>query len=320
MSGTMIFGTLYDKNIPGTSATTTNAKMSIVSAPDPGMTAASVGYTQTLEFENSGADVVENAAKRRVYSMDWNLRESSGATGLDLIRGYHQKLYGPGLIYFADPMNYSTNLLSPQWANPALVEQGWKTIGPTPIGYTNYSGGGTNQPRRIANFEYAGSANFVPTTANSIMVLPIHPDNTLWVGFRALAAGGGVVRVRPILQSGAYDTVVDLTLLSPASSTKLNSSFSGATYKAVEIYLSRTTGTLTSTMDIYSAIAQQWPTGYTPVLTGNWVPGAGANGCKFASDAIVESYVFADASYGVRHYKGMSIDLVETGPWARTGT
>lgn len=314
---TMMFGTLYSTLIPGSSSSSVNAKMSLIPAPDPGMQAESVGYMETIEFENSGSDVVEFAAKRRSYSMDWNLREGSGAQGLDLVRSYRQKLYGPGLIYFADPMNYSTNLLSPQWAAPGLIEQGWKNIYPGTTLFAPTAANSYNQPARKAVFAVTGAANLVPTAANQIMVVPIHPDYTAHVGFSGLASGDAVVRVRPINPNGTYASVTDLTLLSETGATRLNTTFTG--YKALEIYITRTSTSL-STLTLTSGIVQLWPTGYSPTLIGNWIPGAGANGCKFDSDAIVESYTMTDALYGTKHYKGMSVSLTETGPWARTGT
>lgn len=315
----MFFGTLYSTMIPGSSSSTVNARMSYVPAPDPGMGAGASGYSELLEFENGGADVVSSAGTHRNFEMDWNLREASGADGLDIVRGYQQRLFGPGLIYFADPMNFTTNLLPPAWASPGLIEQGWKGIFSSTPTYSNVSTNSYSQPSRKIVYPVAVTASAVPTAANQVAVLVIPSDHTLHLGFSAAATGTAVIRVRPINLDGSYASTTDLTLLTDTSSTRMNATFAGSSYKAVEIYITRTS-TATSTMTITSGMAQLWPTSVTPTLIGNHIPGAGFTGCKFGSEAIVESYVLADNVGTPRHYKGMSVDLVEVGAWQRTGT
>jgi hypothetical protein len=59
-------------------------------------------------------------------------------------------------------------------------------------------------------------------------------------------------------------------------------------------------------------MAQLWPIGVSPVLTGNFIEGKGHRGLKFADDAAVESYVLVDPTRNVPvHYKALSTRLVE---------
>lgn len=310
---TMWFGTLYDTAKPGTSSTTSNAQMSLVPVPDVGMGAGATGYSEALEFENGGADVISAAATHRTYSMDWNLREASGASGLDVIWQYQQKYFGPGLIYFADPMIFDRNLFSSAWASPGLIEQGWKSIYDSAPTFSNTAANSYSQPRRTATFSVTSAANAAPALANSIQVIPIPPTHTLWLGISAVSTGTAIIAVRGINPDGSYGSVTTPTLIAPTSSTRMNFAFAGSTYKAVEVYITRTT-TATSTLAVTSAMAQLWPTGISPVLTGVHIPGSGSTGCKFATSENVQTYTIADIA-GQRHYKGMSADLVEVGQW-----
>jgi hypothetical protein len=310
---TFWFGTLYDTAKPGTSSISSNAQMSLVPVPDVGMGAGGVGYSELLEFENGGADVISAAATHRVYNCDWNLREATGASGLDVIWQYQQKYFGPGLIYFADPMIFDRNMFSPAWASPGLIEQGWKSIYDTAPTFANTTANSYSQPRRTATFSVTNAANAAPTGSNSIQVIPIPPTHTLWLGISAVATGTAIVAVRGINPDGSYGSVTTPTLIAPTSATRMNFAFAGSTYKAVEVYITRTT-TATSTLAVTSAMAQLWPSAITPIQTGVHIPGQGNNGCKFGSDAIVQNYTLADIPGG-RHYKGMSADIVEVGAW-----
>lgn len=313
MTETMFFGTLYPGNLPGTSSSSVNAKMSFIPAPDSGMEAGSSGYSELLEFENGGADVVASAGTHRTYEMEWGLREASGATGLDIVRNYQQKMYGPGLIYFADPMIFDQNCLPPAWATPGLIEQGWKRISSAVPTFSNVSSNIYSQPARKAVFTITGAASIIPTAANQMAVLVIPPTHRLHLGFSAARTNTGVIRVRPINLDGSYASVTDLTLLTDTASTRMNAIFSGATYKAVEIYITHTAAD-TSTVTITSGMAQLWPIGITPTLTGPHISGSGNTGCKFTSDSIPESYTLVEQGRA-RHLKGLVASLTEVGAW-----
>jgi len=309
------FGTLYETSLPGTSSLYQNCKMSWVPAPDTGMSAGTYGYSQLIEYENGGASVVSSAGTHRRYDMDWNLQEASGAQGLDLIRQYQQKQWGNGLIFWANPMIFDQNVLAPALAAPALGELGYDLAGPAPAaGVTQYYYSTLNnydQPRRTARFSMpAGIINRIPTGANHIQVVAIPPTHVLWLGFSGVTSTGATVAVRPINYDGSYASITQTTLLSPTGATRMNASFSGATYKAVEIFMTGTT-TATASLDLTSSMGQLWPIGVTPVLTGNHIPGQGDTGLRFSDSALPESYIMVDQSGTPRHYKGMSTSLTE---------
>lgn len=307
----MFFGTLYDTTGPGTSGAGVVAKMREVPIPSSGMQAGSDGYSESLDFEYGGADVVSAPETHRVYEMTWGVREASGSAGLDIIARYAQKQYGRGLIYFADPYNYGTNLLDPVLASPGLIEQGWRNIFDTTPTYSAVGANSYDQPLRKATWSVTTTANALPTDKRHVRVVPIHPDYTLHLGFSGGATGTAVLRVRPINADGSYAATTDLTLLSETASTRLNATFAGSSYKAVEIYITRTSSA-TSTLTLASGMAQLWPTGMSPVLTGNWIAGQGNTGCKFGEAALPQEYIFVDNGRSYR-LKGMSTTLVEVG-------
>jgi hypothetical protein len=316
MTKTMLFGTLYGASGPGTSSTTVNARMSLVPVPDTGMEGGSEGWSSTLLFGNGGADVVSSPASHRVYEMDWNLREASGASGLDIIKNYWQKVYGPGLIYWSDPGNHgASNLLDPVYSAPGLIELGHKNIYNTTPTYSNVTASAYGHPSRKATWDVTSAINTYPTDTRQISVVPIPADMTLHLGFSGAATGSAVVQVKPINLDGSYASVTNLTLLTDTASTRLNATFSGATYKAVEIYITRTVANA-STLTLTSGMAQLWPSTYSPTLTGPWLAGQGMTGAKFEGSALPEVYVQTDLR-GSRRLKGLSATLVEVGRWTK---
>ena len=304
----MWFGTIYDKKTPGTSSALNNARMQWVPCPDTGMDAGANGYSELLDFENGGADVVASAATHRVYDLDWGTRQGSGVAGLDTIRSYQQGIYGPGLIYFADPMNFTTNLFPAHWGTPALSQLGWKPIAPVssyPTVVSNIYG----YPAR--SFASVAGAAVKPTDPAQIATIPIPPGYNLHVCFRSApgAGVGGNIAASPINTSGSYATNQILTVNEAASAPV--TSFSGTSYRAVEFWVY---GGVTN---LVSAMAWLYPFGaiMPPMNLAQHMPGAGHTGCKFTSAAIVEKYVMTN-----RTLKGMSTSLTEVGAWQRSGT
>lgn len=315
MAAQMWFGTLYETNVPGTSDANQLSKMQWVACPDTGMGAGAEGYSEVLQFENGGADVVSSAATHRVYDMNWGTRSGSGTAGLDIIRSYQQKQFGSGLIYFCDPM--AQNLFPPSWATPHLIMQGWKNISrgvPTLLPNTTNP---TTQPRAGTSFDMTDVPSTAPSEASHFAVIPIPPTHTLRVGFTGTATAAASIRVRPINTSGVYQSTVTATLLGVSSGQITNLSYSGASFSAIEVWVAGSgLGTIGS-LTLYSAHAELVPnTNPGPTtLSGSYAPGAGNTGCKFTSAAIVENYVMLD-----RTLKGMSTQLTEVGAWQRAGT
>lgn len=305
----MFFGTLYDTKVPGTSSTSANARMGWVPCPDTGMDAGAQGYSELMNFENGGADIVSAAATHRVYDLEWGTRSGSGSMGLDVIRSYQQRVFGPGLIYFADPMNYETNLFPPHWGTPGLAGVGWKPIAANAANtFPNVTTNAFGYPKRA--FTTPSRTASKPTIASEIAVIPVPPGYSLWFCFRNAPGTGtaGTIWWQGINLDGSYATALS-TAPAEAGAVAVNS-MSGNAYKAVEFWVQGATA-------LVSCMARLYPIGATPpsLSTAQHVPGAGNTGCKFTSAAIVEKYVMTN-----RTLKGMSTQLTEVGAWQRSGT
>lgn len=162
------------------------------------------------------------------------------------------------------------------------------------------------QPPRSVTYDITTAAGAIP---NERFTIPIPPTYTLHFGASGTSTGNARVGVRPILPGGAYDSPVLIDLLDPNGATRMNETFSGATYQAVEVFIYRT-ATVDSTITLASMMAQLWKTGTSPTLTGDHVPGDGHTGLEFADDARVETYLYINPPR-----KALSTTLVEVGAW-----
>lgn len=174
-------------------------------------------------------------------------------------------------------------------------------------------------PQKQATFNITSPVNAVPTVNNQYgeipyAIIPVPPGYTLHMGATGSATGSARVVVeeyKPSVTPLVPVTTTALTLLSSTGSTRLNTVFSSMTCEYVKVYLQRTTD-VTSTITISSMVAQLWPTGYSPTLTGNFIEGKGHRGLKFDDDANVESYQIVDRNRNIPiHYTGMSTRLSE---------
>jgi hypothetical protein len=280
-------------------------RMQMVTAALSELPVSSKGYSEVLNYANGGADVVSSFGSSRTFDMSW----SGTPSEVNPFKHYQQGYYGPGLLYMVDPMTEHYNVCPPNWASPRLIEVGdWKNIYDTTPTFAATSANSYNQPARKATWSITTAAAGVPA---HVLTLPIPPDRVLHIGASAAATGTAVVRVRPINLNGTYAATSDLTLLSDTGSARLNKTFSGATYKAVQVYFTRTTS-VTSTLTVTSLMAQLWPIGTTPALIGEHIPGEGFGGLKFASGVSESYYQAAGAGY---ERKGASAQLVEVESW-----
>lgn len=283
-------------------------KMQWCLAPKAGAQVSNTGFVQTLAFENGGADVVRSAQTRKQYTFNF-AGPSKDLDGISVYNRYASGFYGSGLIYFADPYAFETNLFATGWSSPGLIEQGWENIYDTTPTFGNTSSNSYSQPTRSATWSVTSAVGAVPATANGVAYIPIPPTHTLNIGASGSKTGTAVVRVVPINTDGTNGTATDLTLLDPTASTRMNATFAGSSYQAVKVYITRTS-TTTSTITLTSLMAQLYKTGTTPTLPQNHILGEGHTGLVFADEARVENYTYIDPPR-----KGMNTTLVEVGAW-----
>lgn len=292
MAGKMYFGTLE--------------RMQMLNAALSELPVTGSGYSEILNYVNGGSDVVSSRASARVFDMSW----SGTPNEINPFKHYQQGYYGDGLIYMIDPMTEHYNIIMPNWASPKLIEVGdWKNFyTESEVLFVDTVPNVYNQPSRSASWAIEGSVGEVPT---QVLTLPIPPTKTLHLGASGFSSGNAVIRVQPINLNNTLASTTDLTIIDPELATRMNSSFAGSSYKAVQVYFTRTALT-DSSIILTSMMGQLWDTGVNPVLTGEHIPGEGFGGMKFAS-AISESYYQA-AGEG-RERKGASVQLVEVESW-----
>jgi len=277
-------------------------------APLAGALSSNINTVQSIAFENGGADVVRSKQYRKQYAFSFT-GLAKDLDGIGVYNKFASGFYGDGLFYFSDPYAWETNLFPAGWASPGLVEQGWENIYDVVPTFANTSSNSYNQPKRSAVFSVTTTANAVPTVGNGVAYIVIPPTHTLNVGVSGSATGTAVVRVVPINADGTDDTAVDLTLLDPTASTRMNATFAGSSYQAVKVYITRTT-TTASTITIASMMARLVETGGSLTLTGSHMPGEGHTGLEFTDEAREETYTYM---YPPR--KGLSTTLMEVGAW-----
>jgi|GEM_PF-6265822 len=272
------------------------------------------GYVETLEYENGGIGVARSHGYHRVFDFNFPVEEASGTEGLDVYAQFAGGFYGDGWISFADPMYYEQNLLPPHWASPALSELDWPEPAQGSVSWGGTAANSYRQPPRKGTWTITTAANASPLTDATIpfVIVPIPPTHTLHLGFTGAATGTAVTRVESWVNGAASaGATVDVTQIGETSSTRLNLTVAGATYAFAKVYLTRTSSAA-STITPISAMAQLWPAGVSPTLTGVHVPGRGHTGLRFADGAAAEDY---RGVFGGVPYRGLSTRLVEVGAW-----
>jgi hypothetical protein len=194
-----------------------------------------------MQFENGGGDARRSAQYQLEYAFNFS-GPAHEVEGIDAFNKFAQGFYGDGLIQLAHPTTYETNMFPAAWATPGIIEQGWTNIGSLTPTFANTNVTSYGQPQRTATWDVANNVG-APTKE---VTIPIPPTHTLHLGVSGIATGVGAVRVRPIKTDGTFDTATNLTLLSKSSSTRMNTTFSGADYQAVQVYMGRTNNTFTT--------------------------------------------------------------------------
>ncbi len=291
----------------------TTQKMQLVRVPDQGMQRNRIGYSNSQQLENGRMYIYEpSRAKHLEYKFDFGIYEATGAGGLDVYADYAQGFYGTGRVHFADPMYYDQNVFSFAWSAPGLVDRQY-TLSATG-GQVATAANTVNQPATSMQTYVADSVanNTLDTSIYLPAILPIPPGYTLWLGWCGSSANNGAIRMEQWTSGAASATTAsNLTALSVTGTTRMNTSVASTAAEYVRIgYARSATGTLAN-VTVTSMMAQLWPTGVTPTLTGNFITGEGNDGCRFVDNAVQESYIMRDNQSRNVHFKGLSFTLAE---------
>lgn len=290
-------------------------RMQWVPAPLAGAQSSNVGYVESMQLDNGGAAVARSSGYHKQYEFEFNA-PLEGSDGLDVFNKFASGFYGEGLIYFADPYIFERNLFPAHWASPGLVELGWPEIYYQSASYSapvfaDTATNSYNQPiRSMQQSVTLGSTT--PNARNySSVIIALPPGYTLHFGWSGSVTGSGRVYYRTINSSGTFGSATAITALTVTGATRMNTTVSSASAVAVQFYIGSSDGTPGS-VEIASMMAQLHPTGSSPTLTGEHIPGEGHTGLVFADDARVETYQYINPPR-----KALSTTLVEVGAWRR---
>lgn len=279
-----------------------------VPAPATGMAKSVEGYSEEIEFDNGGLWLERSNAGHTIYEINIPPQDSSAVDGIEAYQRFAEGDYGSDYIRFIDPMRSDENLLTPSWAAPGLAAEGHKAIYDTIPTFSATGANSYGKPSQKPTYGVTGASAAVPVGQNSVFTLLIPPTHTLHFGASGTATGTAVLRVQPINVNGTLATPVDITMTADSAAPAFSNTFSGATYKAVRIYITRTSSA-TSTITPTAMWARVVLTGTTPTISRH-IPGKGHSGLKFRGSARVEVYTMV---YGKK--VGTSLELAEVEPW-----
>lgn len=267
----------------------TRAMSTWIPAYDSAPTTAVEGWSDTAQFLNGGKATRNSVSGAKMYELTWSLKNSDD---LRVISDFRAGLFGQGLIYWLDPMAMAKNVLPQHLASP--FQQGYDA---PPMRGTKV----TLQPTAVNVLRYpVETAVFQTSTAKREVYIPIPPGYVAWVGVHGPVAGG-TVTVTPALTETNSAATVAISKLAVTSTTRVNTQFSGDTYR----------GLIFGVQDgaqYTGAMCQILPAGVVPA-TGNFISGQGNSGCSFSGGVSETPYS------SVLDKVGMSAKLEEVGAW-----
>lgn len=262
-------------------------------APLRGISVANSAYTEGAVFENGARARLRSSRYSKLYTIT-AVGLSKEIDGYSVYNKAASGFYGVHKWRFADYYAFETNVFPAGWSEPARRESRWYKTGVSEPTYSDTAVNSYSQPPRKATFSILTASGATPLSDATMpyIDIPVPPTHTLRIGCTGASTGTAVVRAEGWVNGGTSpSSTTDLTLLSETGSTRLNSSFSGASYNWVRVFYTRTSSAA-STLTPISLMGQLWPTGYSPALTGAHLTGEGHTQLAFADDAIIEDYDF----------------------------
>jgi hypothetical protein len=293
--------------------------------PSAGIQRRNVFADESSTLDRGGAFSSRSVGRHAEFDFSFGAREARGATGLDVYQEYATGLWDDyatsingfnpkNMIYFADPMSMRSNLFPPHWASPVLSLSGdYPPLLSTLFRHDPTAANSYRQPPRSLSFSIPHAALTLPTNVAQRFIIPIPPGHTLHWGWSGAAdLGNPALRAEAHHNAGGATLVQMASPLSVTSATRMNQTINGDTYDYATFGLARPDASNHNAL-VVSMMAQIWPNGYSPTLTGNHVGGVGQTGCVMMGD-MIEEYVQADDP-GDRRLKGLSFGLLEVGAW-----
>lgn len=273
-------------------------------APNSGMDSDREGITESLTYEDGGANVENSIGTHQVFNLSWSAEEYNTMKWLN---EYRNGLHGNGLLYFVDP--FVDNPVPTHWARPELCLDGWPSLIDNRVKPSEEitPANAFGMPSRGARFDFTPASVGARPWRGLVLLIPY--DKTLHLGFT------GTVDSNTALIAELTSTAGDVTrevipMLSPTENVRMNLSYSGATYKSVRVFpTSIALGS--SSFVLYSSQAQYSSAGVTPTLLGNHVEGEGHSGLRIDGVPTMQYIMAADG----RRIVSAAVALREMGSW-----
>lgn len=214
------------------------AKLQYVPLPKTGMMANRQSWSETVVFENGGANVSRSRGSHRVYEMEFPMQEN---IDLDIFADYAAGIYGNGRMYFADPMIFDQNILPVQWAAPMTCGVGgWPEIG-NKTASANTTANIYGHPATTNTYKIGQISNAIPTNGAQYVTLVIPPTHALWWGWNGTVSGTGTMTMAAHRISDGVIVYFNQAPTAVTTSTLLGGTpISGATYDWVKLFPNRT--------------------------------------------------------------------------------
>jgi hypothetical protein len=239
----------------------------------------SAGWADTVQYRNGSLGYVASVGGHREFLWSWS---QMSRAEVRKITDYAEGVYGTGVVYALDPVAADSNALSQAWATPSLA------------GYDAVPFAGELRPVLSANPVMsqgypAELATYTITTTDTLRsaFVPIPPGYSGWVGVHGETDAQDFVKVTPFVGSTA-GTVVHPTILSTATTTRVNTEIAGGA-TGLEVSLDNTTD---GTFTLAGLIVQILPEGVTPE-TGGFISGQGHEGLRFLGRPTTTPYTVA---------------------------
>lgn len=222
-------------------------------------------------------------SSHKTYDLEWS--DASTRRHAQLMKSYRDGTFGRGLIYFLDPLTYTTNVLPARWADPSMAVDNEATS----LSYTvapqyvpTASANVNDLPVRSATYPVAT----LPTTIASApsVFIPIPDGHTLALGaiYTAPNSTSGIYYT-PVDSNGNNGTAVRLTPLTTTTNVLTNTNVTGI--KGVRLWLGKTAGT-TGSITLTAMTGRIFKNNAVVPVTmteGPWIGGQGHSGCRFDS-------------------------------------
>lgn len=164
-------------------------KMGWVATPNRGADVSPEGWNEGGSLLNGGAYQLNSFNSAKNYVFEWP--ESSSREAAQLMKSYADGTYGRGLIYFVDPLCYTTNILPAMWADPSMAvgeETNTLVPGVTPTGIPSTGSDDLNLPVKSAYYNLANvgalAEEVVTPRYRNLFINPRTKPGSVWTTVR----------------------------------------------------------------------------------------------------------------------------------------